>query len=35
MNSDQREIQRKLRVLEHVDKIGDVRKTCRRFGLSE
>jgi hypothetical protein len=24
MNSDQREIQRKLRVLEHADRIGDV-----------
>ena len=33
MNSDQREIQRKLRVLEHADKIGDVSKTCRYFGI--
>jgi transposase InsO family protein len=33
MNSDQREIQRKLRVLEHADRIGDVSKTCRYFGI--
>jgi transposase InsO family protein len=33
MNSNQREIQRKLRVLEHADKIGDVSKTCRYFGI--
>ena len=33
MNRDQREIQRKLRVLEHADKIGDVSKTCRYFGI--
>jgi len=33
MNSDQREIQRKLRVLKHADKIGDVSKTCRYFGI--
>jgi len=33
MNSDQREIQRKLRILEHADKIGDVSKTRRHFGI--
>jgi len=33
MNSDQREIQLKLRVLEHADRIGDVSKTCRYFGI--
>ena len=33
MNRDQREIQRKLRVLEHADKIGNVSTTCRYFGI--
>ena len=33
LNSDQREIQRKLRVLEHADKIGDVSKAYRYFGI--
>jgi len=33
MNSDQREIQRKLRVLEHADRNCDMSKTCRYFGI--
>jgi len=33
MTRDQHEIRRKLRVLEHADKIGDVSKTCRYFGI--
>ena len=33
MNSDQREIGRKLRVLEHADRNGNVSKTCRYFGI--
>jgi len=34
MNREQREVQRKLRVLEHAEKIGNVRKTCRHFGIA-
>lgn len=33
MNNEQREIQRKLRVLKHAEQIGSVRKTCRYFGI--
>ena len=33
MTSDQHEIQRKLRILWHAEKIGDVSKTCRYFGI--
>ena len=33
MISDQREIQRKLRVLKHADRIGAFSKTCRYFGV--
>jgi transposase-like protein len=33
MTRDEREIRRKLRVLEHADKIGDVSKPCRYFGI--
>ena len=33
MTNDQREIRRKLRVLEYADSIGDVSKTCRYFGV--
>ena len=33
MNDNQREIQRKLRVLEHADKIGSVARACRYFGV--
>jgi len=32
MTDDQREIRRKLRVLEHAESSGDVSKTCRYFG---
>ena len=35
MTDDQREIQRKLRVLQHADKIGCVSKTCRYFGIAQ
>ena len=34
MNKDQREIQRKLRILQHAEEIGSVVKTCRYFGIS-
>lgn len=34
MGPKEREIKRRLRVLEHADKIGNVRMTCRYFGLS-
>ena len=33
MTNDQREIRRKLRILEHAEQIGDVSKTCRYFGV--
>ena len=33
MTDDQREILRKLRVLEHAESSGDVSKTCRYFGI--
>ncbi len=33
MNKDQREIKRKLRILQHADKTGHVAKTCRFFGV--
>ena len=29
MTNDQREIRRKLRILEHANECGNVRKTCR------
>ena len=31
MTNDERDIQRKLRVLRHAEKIGNVRKACRYF----
>ena len=34
MTDDQREIQRKLRVLPHANRIGGVSKTCRYFGIA-
>jgi transposase len=34
MGPKEREIKRRLRVLEHAEKIGNVRMTCRYFGLS-
>jgi len=33
MTEDQREIRRKLRILEHAEVTGDVSKTCRYFGI--
>jgi len=33
MNKDQREIHRKLRILQYADKIGHVAKACRYFGI--
>jgi hypothetical protein len=33
MDKDQREIRRKLRILEHADRIGSVAVTCRYFGI--
>ncbi|MBJ7579505.1 helix-turn-helix domain-containing protein [Devosia sp. MC532] len=33
MNKDQREIARKLRIIQHADQAGDVSKTCRYFGI--
>jgi transposase len=33
MKEDQRDIQRKLRVLEHADASSNFRKTCRYFGI--
>lgn len=33
MNKDQREIQRKLRILQHAEATGHVAKTCRYFGV--
>ena len=29
-----RDIRRKLKILEHAEKIGNVRKTCRYYGIS-
>ena len=34
MNEEQRLVQKRLRVLEHAQKIGNVRKTCRYFGIA-
>jgi len=33
MNTDQREIRRKLRILRYTEEIGQVAKTCRYFGI--
>ena len=33
MTHDQREIRRKLRILQHAEMIGDVSRTCRYFGI--
>ena len=33
MTDDQREIRRKLRVLEHAEQSGNVSRTCRYFGI--
>ena len=34
MNDQDREIQRRLRVLRHAEETGNVRQTCRYFGLA-
>ncbi len=34
MTNGEREIQRKLRVLQHAEKIGNARKACRYFGVA-
>jgi hypothetical protein len=34
MTHEQREIHRKKRVLEHVERTGNVHKTCRYFGVA-
>lgn len=34
MGPNQREIKRRLRVLKHAEKIGNVHMTCRYFGLA-
>ncbi len=34
MNKAQRDIRRKKRVLDHAARIGNVRKTCRYFGVA-
>ena len=33
MNEEQRLVQERLRVLEHAQKTGNLRKTCRYFGI--
>lgn len=33
MTNDERDIQRKLRVPQHAEKIGNARKACRYFGI--
>ena len=33
MSKAQRDIQRKLRVFNHAKRIGNIRKTCRYFGV--
>ncbi len=35
MTKDQREIQRKLRILRHAEEIGHVAKICRYFGIAD
>ncbi len=34
MRNEERDIQRKLRVLQYAEKIGNVRKACRYFGIA-
>ena len=34
MNEEQRLVQKRLRVLEHAQKTGNIRKTCRYFGIA-
>ena len=33
MTNEERDIQRKLRVLQHAEKIGNARKACQYFGI--
>ncbi|SEK35136.1 Helix-turn-helix domain-containing protein [Pacificibacter marinus] len=33
MTNEERDIQRKLKVLQHAEKIGNARKACRYFGI--
>ena len=33
MSNEERDIQRKLKVLQHAEKIGNARKACRYFGV--
>jgi transposase-like protein len=33
--NDEREVQRKLRVLQHAERKGHVAKTCRYFGIGQ
>lgn len=33
MTNEERDFQRKLRVLRHTEKIGNIRKACRCFGV--
>lgn len=33
MNENRRKIQRRLRILQHATESGNVRKTCRYFGI--
>lgn len=33
MTNEERDIQRKLRVLQHAEKVGNARKACRYFGV--
>ncbi len=35
MTNDEREILRKLRVLQYAEKVGDARKACRYFGVGK
>jgi hypothetical protein len=35
MNEKQRVVKNRLRVLEHAKKIGNIRKTCRYFGIAD
>ena len=35
MTNDQREIHRKKRILEYAERVGNINKTCRYFGVAE
>lgn len=34
MTNDQREIHRKKRILEYAERVGNINKTCRYFGVA-